>query len=170
MQKYENDCEYLSIISPIMENEEFKKMGNMRHHNTTRLDHLLKVSYYSYKVSKSLKLDYRQTARAGLLHDYYVEEIDDIKSIKDKLVLFSYGHPKKAIENAKMITTLTEKEEDIIKCHMFPVTLNLPKYLESWIVSIVDKVLSVKEFYYKFESKAAYILDLYLILLFNNLK
>lgn len=170
MQKYKDDYEYLSIINPIMENNDFKKMADMRHHNTTRLDHLLKVSYYSYKVSKKLRLDYKGTARAGLLHDYYIEEIDDVKGIKNKLILFSYGHPKKAIDNAKNIIELSEKEEDIIKCHMFPVTFNLPKYLETWIVSIVDKVLSVKEFYYKFESKAAYILDLYLILIFNNLK
>lgn len=58
MKKYKNDLEYLSIINPIMENKEFRKMDEIKHHNTTRLDHLLKVSYYSYIISKKLMLKY----------------------------------------------------------------------------------------------------------------
>ena len=34
--KYEKDLEYLLIIDNIMQNEEFQKMNNIKHHNTTR--------------------------------------------------------------------------------------------------------------------------------------
>lgn len=170
MKKYKNDLEYLSIINPIMENKEFRKMDEIKHHNTTRLDHLLKVSYYSYIISKKLNLDYKQVARAGLLHDYYEEEIEDIDNVKDKFTLFTSGHPKKAIENAKKITELSEKEEDIIRSHMFPIDIRIPKYKESWIVSIVDKGLSIKEFYFKFEKKASYLVNLSIIFIINILK
>ena len=84
MTKYNNDQEYLLIIDNIMKNEEFKKMDNIKHHNTTRLDHSLKVSYYSYKIAKSLKLDYKDVARGGLLHDFYTEKISDMDKVKDK--------------------------------------------------------------------------------------
>ena len=36
-------------------------------------------------------------------------------------------------------------QEDIIKRHMFPITLIPPKYLESWIVDLVDDYSAVNE-------------------------
>ena len=32
------------LVRDILDNEEFKKMGDIEHHNSTRLDHLMKVS------------------------------------------------------------------------------------------------------------------------------
>ena len=41
-----------------------------------------------------------------------------------------------------------DMEKDIIITHMFPTLPHkIPKYLESWIVSTVDKVIAVYEFY-----------------------
>lgn len=34
----------------------------------------IKVSYRAYKTAKKLNLDYIKTARAGLLHDFYLDE------------------------------------------------------------------------------------------------
>ena len=45
------DSEYLKIVRNILENDEFKKMEQIEHHGITRLDHSLKVSYYSYKIT-----------------------------------------------------------------------------------------------------------------------
>jgi len=150
MTKYKNDEEYLLIINNIMENEEFQKMSKIKHHNTTRLNHMLKVSYYSYKVAKALRLDYREVARGGLLHDFYTEEISECDSIKEKVLLFSIKHPKEAAENASNYFDLSEKEINIIKSHMFPLDYKIPKYAESWVVSLVDKVLSIGEVSKKF--------------------
>ena len=36
-------------------------------------EHLIKVSYKSYKIAKKLDLDYVSVARAGLLHDFYLD-------------------------------------------------------------------------------------------------
>ena len=134
------DEEYLYIIDHILKNDEFKKMSDIKHHNTTRMDHSLKVSYYSYKIAKSLRLDYEDVARGGLLHDFYINEIRNCNKIKDKILLFSTKHPNEALINASKNFELSEKEENIKKSHMFPVDYRIPKYAESWIVSLVDKV------------------------------
>lgn len=153
MKKCNKDEEYLLIINNIMENEEFKKIENIKHHNTTRLNHSMKVSYYSYKIAKSLRLDYEDVARGGLLHDFYTDEISECKKVKDKIKLFSIQHPKDASLNATTYFNLSKKEINIIESHMFPVDYKIPKYAESWIVSLVDKALSIGEFSKKISYK-----------------
>jgi len=170
MKKYNNDKEYLSIIDNILENKHFQKLKDIKHHNTTRLKHSLKVSYYSYKIAKLFGLDYRDVARGGLLHDFYEEEIRKCKKIKDKVLLFSTKHPDNAVINASNNFELTEKEINIIKTHMFPVDYKIPEYAESWIVSLVDKVLSIGEFSNKFKYKFSYLVNLYLLFVINIIK
>ena len=170
MTKYNKDQEYLFIIDNIMENEEFKKIENIKHHNTTRLDHSIKVSYYSYLIAKSLRLDYKEVARGGLLHDFYIDKISECSKIKDKIKLFSTKHPKDAVNNATAYFNLSEKEINIIESHMFPVDYRVPKYAESWIVSLVDKVLSFGEFSKKFSYKLSYVFNLYLLFVLNIIK
>ena len=170
MKKYNKDEEYLYIINNIIKNKEFNKIEQIKHHNTNRLDHSIKVSYYSYKIAKTLKLDYKEVARGGLLHDFYIEEISECKKIKDKIKLFSIKHPKDAVSNASQYFELSDKEIDIIKSHMFPVDYKIPKYAESWIVSLVDKVLSVGEFSKKFSYKFSYVINLYLLFILNIIK
>ena len=164
------DEEYLYIIDHILKNDEFKKMSDIKHHNTTRMDHSLKVSYYSYIIAKSLKLDYEDVARGGLLHDFYTEEIRKCNKIKDKVLLFSTKHPNDALINASNNFELSEKEANIIKSHMFPVDYRIPKYAESWIVSLVDKVLSFGEVSKRFSSKLGYLSNLYLLFILNIIK
>ena len=170
MRSYKKDEQYLYIINKIMENEDFKKIENIKHHNTNRLDHSLKVSYYSYKIAKSLRLDYEDVARGGLLHDFYVEEIRNCNKIKDKILLFSTKHPEEAVVNACNNFELSEKEINIIKSHMFPVDYRIPKYAESWIVSLVDKVLSFGEVSKRFGYKLGYLFNLYLLFVLNIVK
>ena len=170
MLKSINDEEYLSIIDSIINNKEFDKINYIKHHNITRMEHSLKVSYYSYKIAKSLKLGYEEVARGGLLHDFYLGRIANEKKVKDKVKLYTINHPKEAVENSKMNFEITEKEEDIIRSHMFPVDYKVPKYAESWIVSCVDKGISTFEFAKKFSYKFSYAVNLYIILFLNILK
>ena len=57
----------MNIVGNILDNEEFNQIKRIEHHGTTRFEHSVRVSYYSYKISKLLHLDYVETARAGLL-------------------------------------------------------------------------------------------------------
>lgn len=170
MIKYYNDKEYLSIIDEIIKNDEFKKMSKINHHNTTRMNHLIKVSFRSYRIAKYFDLDYKEAAIGGILHDFYSLEIKECDKFKEKFKLFSIGHPSIALENANNNFNLNEKEKNIIVSHMFPISKKLPRYKESWIVTGVDKFFSIGEFLRKLSSKLSYSVGLYIMFLLNIIK
>ena len=58
----------------------------------------------------------------------------------------------------------------MIRSHMFPVNLTIPRYAESWVVNIVDKVVGIYEFGMKFSKQLRYASNLYLLFLINILK
>lgn len=153
MKNIYNNLEYQQIVQDILCDNNFISMEEIAHHDTNRLDHSLKVSYYSYIISKKLKFNYIDTARGGLLHDYYFVRTTIYKNKKDKIKLFASSHPQMALLNAKQSFDLTKKEMNIIETHMFPLNYKIPKYKESWIVTIVDKVLSLFEFSRKGKKK-----------------
>lgn len=149
-QKINNDNEYSLIVRHILENDEFKRIGTCEHHGTTRLNHSIRVSYYSYKIAKKFKLDYESTARGGLMHDFFYNEKGGItkEGIKS-----TFTHSKKASINSEMYFGLNYKEKDIIEKHMFPININIPKYIESYIVAFTDKIVGLLEFNRKFKHK-----------------
>lgn len=167
MIKTKNDREYLFFVSDILENKEFNKLDLIEHHGISRLEHSLRVSYYSYKITKILKLNYEATARAGLLHDFFLSAED--RKLKDRF-LSTFVHPKYAVENSKKYFGINAIEENIIESHMFPVYKRLPKYAESWIVSSVDKASAIYEFGKTFGMKLSYATNLFIILILNNIR
>ena len=160
LAKIEKDSSYINIVDHILKNNEFNEIKKIEHHGTTRYAHSLRVSYYSYKISKLLHLDYVETARAGLLHDFFIS--GEERNKKDRFVS-TFVHPKKAVDNSIRVFGLNEKEMNIIRSHMFPINITLPKYAESWIVSLVDKAVGTYEFCKKF----GYLANVYLIFLLN---
>ena len=143
---WENDHEYMSIVGDLLKDKELLKLDNITHHRyTTRLVHSIFVSYMSYKITKARGLDYVSTARAGLLHDFFLEERDEIELLG--MGSHNSAHPKIALKNAENLTEINELEKDIILKHMFLCTLKskAPLYKESFIVSMVDKYCAISE-------------------------
>ena len=137
--------DFLNIVENILENEEFQAMKDITHHGITRYYHLLRVSYYTYFVCKALRLDYKKATRAALLHDFFYNEEGSGHS---KARVWRM-HPEYALNNAERVFgSLSDKERDIIKTHMFPVTFTPPKYMESWIVDIIDDIAGIYEKFY----------------------
>ena len=143
MKKYSKDEKYLETVDEILNNEEFKKLKEYRHHGIDRLTHSINVSYRSYRIIKFLGLNSKAAARAGLLHDFFFVNNQKVKLKERTKVLFK--HPLYALENSKKHFTLTKVEENIIKTHMFPIGLRIPIYIESWVVDLVDDFMSVHE-------------------------
>lgn len=156
------DKKYKSIVKNILRDNNFKKTYNIEHHGISRMEHSLRVSYYSYKIAKKLEFDYKAVARGGLLHDFYLEgdERNKVKKFTDTFV-----HPKKALATSKEYFDLSQLEENIIVSHMFPIYLSLPKYKESVLVNLVDKVIGGYEMMRKVRCKTVYMLN-YTLLLF----
>ena len=50
-----------------------------------------------------------------------------------------------AYKNASKIFDLNDKEKDMIINHMWPVTVNLPKSFEGFILTFVDKYCAMNE-------------------------
>ena len=161
------DDEYSYLVKDILNNKEFNELSTIAHHGETRLDHSLRVSYFSYKISKALKLDFKETTLAFLLHYFYLDTTKDYKNMKYKVKLFSIGHPEDALVNANKLFYLSEKEKDIIRTHMFPIGFKIPKYLESWVVNMVDTSVSVYEFTRKFSYQLSTAVNIWLILFIN---
>lgn len=143
MKKYYEDSEYLNKVYDILENDEFKKIEDMTHHEGNRLDHSIRVSYYSYQLAKFFRLDSKKVARAALLHDFFLEDNQEMNK-KEKMITM-LKHPEYALENAKKYFEISPLEEDIIVSHMFPIGPHIPKYFESWMVDLVDDVASIYE-------------------------
>ncbi len=134
---------FLEIINDILANKSIQNLKLYKHHYAyTRLEHCLSVSYYTYVICNFLHLDYKSAARAALLHDLFFYDCEDkISRPKNHIK----NHPKIALENANKLFNLNKKEQDIILKHMWPLTFSPPKYLESFIVTIVDKYCAFKE-------------------------
>lgn len=164
MEIYDN--RYLNIVRNILDDYEFEELKSIEHHGTTRWNHSLRVSYYSYLLARAFKLNEKAAARAGLLHDYFVSE----KGRKlNKKFVSTFTHPKKALLNAKRFG-LSDLEEDIIVSHMFPLYTSIPKYAESWLVSTVDKVVGLKEMTEKLGQKFVYAGNVFILVLYNIVK
>ena len=167
MSSHKNDLQYMNIIRDYINNENFQKIKEIEHHGITRFDHSLKVSYYSYKITKALKLDYEETAVGGLLHDFFINDNDWSK--KQQLESY-FTHPKLALKTATEEFNLSVKQQDMIKSHMFPAGISVPKYMESWIVSLVDKFVATEELSVKFKFKIKYAYDILLLIVFGLIK
>lgn len=163
----QKDSEYKRIVKNILDNEEFNKTKTIEHHGVNRFDHSVSVSYYSYKVAKALHLDYVGAARGGLLHDFFISPEE--RSQKERIIS-TFVHPKEALDTAKAQFELTVKEEDMIRSHMFPVNISVPKYMESWIVSFVDKAVAINEVSYKFKFKVRYAYNILLLFMLSFAK
>ena len=168
MFNIKKDNEYIEIVDNILNNDEFKKIDDIEHHGTSRLKHSMRVSYYSYKIAKGLGLNYYNVARGGLLHDFFLS--DNNRSDKER-ILDTFTHPKRALEKASETFELCDMEKDIIVGHMFPVYKSIPKYSESWIVNLTDKIIGGYEFLYHYMCNLNYAANyLYLFILLNLVK
>jgi uncharacterized protein len=144
--------EFYDITKDIYTHDEFLKLKLHQHHNSSIYDHVMDVSYFSYRACKFLKLDYHSAARGALFHDFFLydwrtHDVPDLPAEK----YHGIEHPKIALANAKKHFILNDIEKDIVKKHMWPLTLVPPKYKESFIVSFADKYLASKEFVNNFK-------------------
>lgn len=133
------DSFFDEIALPILNDVEYQSLKNYRAHGPISVyDHSLLVAEraYLYARKKQRDVDYASLIRGALLHDYYL--YDWHKKHKGHR-LHGFTHPAWALHNAQLRYSLNPIERDIIRSHMFPLTLlHWPHYPESWIVAKMD--------------------------------
>lgn len=119
---------------------------NTQHGNITVMKHSLKVAYTSMWMNRryNFNCNEKELVRGALLHDYFLYDWhdDDHRGVWH---LHGFFHPGVALRNAMKDYELTEREQDIIKKHMWPLTVVPPKFKESWVVTCADKYVSTLE-------------------------
>ena len=138
------------ICHDIIIKDKYLSLKNEYHHGLTRYMHSLRVAKYTYIITKFLKLNYIEATKAALLHDYFneIEYLDKIWLDKPRI------HPFLSLNNASHEYDLTMLEKNIIISHMFPIGGIKPAYLESWVVTLVDKSVATYEYInFKFKDK-----------------
>lgn len=151
-KKEVEDLIFKSYLEEIMQKKKYLKMNRyIQHGNTSCLLHSIAVSYYSFRLAKFLRLNVheKELIRGALLHDYFLYDWHAKYKPTRNVGLHGRIHPKIALFNARKDYNINELEADIIARHMFPLTFTPPKYKESIIVCLVDKVLSTYEVFSK---------------------
>ena len=145
----EKDIEFYNIINEILEHEEFTKRKDYKHHGDISVyDHSLAVSKMAYKMAKFIGCNKENAAIGGILHDFYYEPWQENIEKKPLLQKHGFTHANEALVNSQNYFPhlLNKKIENSIKRHMFPLNKIPPRYLESWIVTMSDKIVSLEVF------------------------
>lgn len=134
----------------ILSSPNFKRTKEyIQHGNMTVRGHCINVAKYSLAISDKLeKLGIYcrrdELIRGALLHDYFLYDWhDDVH--KRPCRLHGFYHPAIALANASREYELTQREQEIIRKHMWPLTVVPPTCREAWIVTTADKWCSFLE-------------------------
>jgi len=136
------DAEFRGTATPVLALPDVARLSEYPHHRgKTRLDHVKEVAHLSFLLGRRLSLDGDAIIRGALLHDLFFYDW-----LREGPRLHGFRHHTIALNNARRITRLSKKEEDIIKKHMWPLTVVPPRYPESLVVSLVDTWCSIRDY------------------------
>ena len=136
---------FRDILKETRENSRFDQNDQYIQHGTTTVKtHCINVAQTAYFMSHRLhiKVHERDLIRGALLHDYFLYDWHD-KCIKNSI--HGFTHPGKALKEASKDFELTKIEKDMIRSHMFPLTVRPPKYREGVLLCIADKLCALQE-------------------------
>lgn len=140
-----NDPVTAPVVTPVLDHPAFQELKRYRHHHTTIYDHNIIVAYLSYRFAGILPVNKSALLRGALLHDFFFYDWRTEKPPSGKLHAFE--HPRISLANARQhFDSLTPAECDIITKHMWPLTVDPPRHLETLVVSMADKAAAVMEY------------------------
>ncbi len=119
-----------------------KEKRFIQHGRISCYEHSVNVAEMSLTLARRMpfSVNRRALVRGALLHDYFLYDWH-----RDSQGLHGFFHAGIALKNARADFKLCDTEKNIIKTHMFPLNITPPKYRESWIVCIADKICAIKE-------------------------
>lgn len=133
-------------LNLLLENPNIRRMQDFpQHKSSNTLRHSTSVARLSFVLAEKFRwnISEEELVRGALLHDYYL-----YNARETEIGGYKHGisHPLTALGNAMQDFELTEKEQNIIKGHMWPLTLfKPPRSKEAVLVCIADKYVAAKE-------------------------
>lgn len=151
----ENSDGFFELVGDLIATDEVQSLKQFEQHlDIDRLQHILGVSFLAYKICKKLGWNHIEATRAAVMHDlvYYDWRDGETGGWHKR---HGYKHPRYAAMNARELckSELTEREENMIRCHMWPFTVVPPKYKEGYIVLFSDKYCATRELMYSLSKK-----------------
>ncbi|MDD2973393.1 MAG: HD domain-containing protein [Lachnospiraceae bacterium] len=131
----------------ILNSKNFRSTSkNTQHGTMSVLQHSINVAKCSLTINERLGVKCRKKdlIRGALLHDYFLYDWHDKDHVK-LYRLHGFFHPTTALRNASREYLLSPREKDIIKKHMWPLTIKPPACREAWVVTTADKYCSLME-------------------------
>lgn len=144
LSKYQKDY-FRKILAEVRRNSRFDITENFIQHGTTTVKkHCIDVAQTAYFISLKLglRVDTDSLIRGALLHDYFLYDWHEF-SLRN--CIHGYLHPGIALNEASKDFALTRIEKDMIKHHMFPLTIFRPRTKEGWILCLADKLVATRE-------------------------
>lgn len=122
----------------------------IQHGDTSVYSHCVAVAYVSLWFSYRLHISVsKQSLLMGaFLHDYFLY---DWHENDPSHRLHGFTHPKRALINATADWNLSDRTQNIILRHMFPLTPVPPACREAWLVCLADKVCALAETFHMTE-------------------
>ena len=136
---------FKKILKETRNGSRFDTMDDfIQHGDTTVRTHCLHVAQTAYFLACRFgwKVDEASLIRGALLHDYFLYDWH-VKCWANSI--HGYTHPGKALRQAEKDFDLNDTERDMIKHHMFPLTVFPPRTKEGWILVLADKICAMGE-------------------------
>ena len=117
----------------------------IQHGCVTTYEHCMRVAAISFWLNRRLNLgcDEASLVRGAFLHDF---DLYDWHEPHPEAGLHGFSHPAIALANAEQRYTLNDRERNVIRSHMWPLTLlTPPRCREAAVVCVADKMSSATE-------------------------
>ncbi len=141
--------EFDSILKEYLKHPDVQRMKDYcAHGKISVLEHSLNVAATAYLLDQRFHVgsDRKDLLVGALLHDFYLYDWHDARLNLNIFRMHGYTHPGSACENAKRIFRINEVQQEVIRCHMWPLTLrSVPRHREAVLVCIADKICALKE-------------------------
>ncbi len=151
MAKSETDDyrEFEEILKEYLEHPEVKKMdGFCAHGDVSVLRHSIDVARSAYRLDRffGANSDLKTLLVGALLHDFYLYDWHDAPLNVPLFRMHGFTHPEKARQNAVRCFDVDEDIQEVIRCHMWPLTFrSIPRHREAVLVCLADKLCALKE-------------------------
>ena len=141
--------EFNDILSPYLSHPKVRGMKDYcAHGRISVLQHSLNVALKAYRLDRMLgkKADLHVLLPGAILHDFYLYDWHDKPLSIHIFQMHGYTHPFEACKNAVEVFHADDKTQEVIRCHMWPLTLrSIPRHREAVLVCIADKLCALRE-------------------------